>query len=209
MNQLVNKNCKFFIGDWCSRKMLKRDYSQPNVIHFDPSFLPPENSRGTMTYHLYPYHSVDLGVLFVYGTNFERQMSILLLPESVQTLNILIIIFLSVSATILCIIRRRLKLRRDGFISTFIDTMVAFTGGGRLQMQHRWERLFSSILFSAAFFITSIYTGDVLFYIYRVLDQKISTFKQLALINLWQGHFRAAEVRIEHIWYFKLDLILS
>lgn len=192
MNRLVRKNCEFLffriqffeckLSFGFFREKLKRDYPEPYAIHFDSYFL-PKNSKGTMSDHLYPYHSVDLAVLFVYGTDFEREMSMLLLPESVQTLNILIVIFLSVAATILCIIRKRLQLRRDGFISTFIDTMVAFTSGGRLQMRHRWEKWFFAILLFAAFFISSLYTGDVLFYIYRILDQKIDTFKQLAMIN--------------------------
>lgn len=136
-----------------------------------------------MIYHLYSYQSTEISVLFVYGDDFEREMGSFLVPESVQILNIIILVFLLTSSIILCIMRRKFSLRRNDFMASFMDTMVSFTGGSTLQMQHGAERLFFGVLLFAAFFIISIYVGDVLFYIYRLLDQKISTFEQLAMVS--------------------------
>lgn len=132
-----------------------------------------------MTYPLYPYRSRKLAAIFVYGADFERQMNILSIPGSVQGLAISIVLFIISAAIVLCIIRRKFKLRRDGLISTFIDTMVAFIAGGNLRMQHKYERWFFGILLIAAFFITSIFTGDLLEYVHRILSQEIDTFDQL------------------------------
>lgn len=193
MNPLKMTICEFFISkserknlrsvNFCFnfRKMFKENHPRPITIHFDPFVL--SHSKGTMIYHSYPYQSVELSVLFVYGDDFEREMSGFLIPQSVQTLNIIILVFLITSATILYMMRRKLTLRRNDFMLSFMDVMVTFTSGSSLQMQHRAERLFFGVLLFAAFFITLIYTGDVLFYIYRLMDQQISTFEQLAIIS--------------------------
>lgn len=122
-------------------------------------------------------------VTFVYGTDFQRQMGIWFVSGSVRTISILIGLFVFSAATLLCIIRRKMKLRRDGLISTFIETVVAFIGGGNLQMRHKLEKLFFAILLFGAFFLTSMFAGDLLDSVILSLNQKITTFKQLAEIN--------------------------
>lgn len=136
-----------------------------------------------MTHPLYPYGSVDLMVLFVYGMNIQRQTNILLIPKSIKTLTILIMSFVALAAVVLNIIRKRFQLRRFGLLSTFLDTMVAFVAGGNLRMHHRLERWFFGILLIGAFFITSIFTGDLLNSVYYLHEQKITTFGQLAEMN--------------------------
>lgn len=132
---------------------------------------------------LYPYDSAELVTIFVYGDDFSRHMNILLIPESVQILAGLIVLFKISAAIILFIIRRKFQLRGGNFISAFIDTMVAFTAGGNLRLRHKFERWFFGIMLIGAFFITSLFMGDILDCIYRIFDQKVSTFEQLATVN--------------------------
>lgn len=103
--------------------------------------------------------------------------------SSLDQLGYLMLLFVTLAAIILCIIRRKCKLRRDGLISTFIDTIVAFINGGNLQMKHKLERYFFGIVLAAAFFITSIFSGSILFYVYRIMDQKIDTFEELGNVK--------------------------
>lgn len=136
-----------------------------------------------MTYPLYPYDSDTLTVIFVYGVDFNRQKNILLVPESIQLLAGLIALSMSASALILSIIRRKLNIRRSGLISTLIDTLISFVAGGNLRVKHGMERWFFAILLIGTFFITTIFAGGLLDYFYRILDQKIDTLEQLAVVN--------------------------
>lgn len=118
--------------------------------------------------------------MFVYGIDFTRQMNIIVIPDTFKLLIYLLVLFMSSASCILWFVRRRFRLRRDGILATTIDTIVAFTAGGNLQMKHKYERLFFAVMLIAAFFITSIFTGGILFYTYRILNQKIVTFDQLS-----------------------------
>lgn len=153
-----------------------------NVLHFDSLLLPLKNDT-RRSYPLYPYHSIELVVSFVYGTDFTRHMNILLIPESVQLLATVIMVFMLLAAIVLCIIRKKFKLERNGFVLAFIDTLIAIIAGGNIRMNHKFERWFFGILLIGAFFITSLFAGDLVDCIIRILNQKISTFDQLAGIN--------------------------
>lgn len=63
---------------------------------------------------------------------------------------------------------------------SLIDTMVAFISGGNLRMRHKWERWFFGILLIGAFFITSLFTGDLLDCIMTILNHKMKRLEQLA-----------------------------
>lgn len=134
------------------------------------------------TYSLYPYSSVELTVAFVYGIDYTRRTNHMPIPQSVQILLTVILLFICLAAIILCIIRRKFKLRPDGLFSTYIDASVAIIAGGNLRMQHKFERLFFGILLIGAFFMTNLLTGDVLFHIYRSRNQ-VNTFEHLATID--------------------------
>lgn len=125
---------------------------------------------------------MELAAIFVFGTDFTRQMSAAIIPESIKIISGLIILFITLAAIILYIVRKKLKFRRDGFTSALIDTLIAFFAGGNLRMKHKLERWFFAILLISAFFITSIFVGDILFYVYNIVT-KIKTFQQLAKIN--------------------------
>lgn len=154
-----------------------------SLLQFNLAESSTKSYKGKIAYPLYPYQSVELAVIFVYGEDIQRQVNIWYMPGSVQGQAISIVTFMSLAAIVLCIIRRKFKLRRDGLLSTFIHTLVVFIGGGNLRMQHRFEKWFFGILLFGAFFITSIFTGDLLDCVYRILNQKISTFEELAGMN--------------------------
>lgn len=133
-----------------------------------------------MTYPLYPYESYKLSVLFVYGTDLTREMNIVFVPETIRTLAILIMSFVSSATIALCLMRRRLKLRPAGFISAFTDIIITFIGGGNIRMQHKFERWFFCILLIGNFFIVSLFAGDLLDCIIQILNQRIIRLEQLA-----------------------------
>lgn len=159
-----------------SRSELKKQ--RLSVLHFSSSLLSLKNRR------LYPYHSQELTIIFVYGTDFKRLMDVWSMPGTVQGLAISIVLFMSLAAIVLCVIRRKLKLRRDGLTSTFVDILITLVAGGNLRVHNKFERWLFGILLIGAFFITSIFTGGLLNYVYRVLNQNIDTFEQLPRTNL-------------------------
>lgn len=141
----------------------------------------PELTNGTMAYALYPYESHRVEVIFVYGDDSTREMKrISNIPVQIQILASLIGLFVILAAILLCIIRKKLNLRHHSILSTFIDVMITFTSGGNLQMRHKIERWFFGISLVGAFFISSLFTGDLLDCVYQVLHQRIDSLEQLA-----------------------------
>lgn len=134
-------------------------------------------------YSLYPYHTAEFKVVFVYGSDYERGMDILLVPKSIQLVTGLIVLFISLSAIVLSMIRRKLRLPNADFVSAFIDCWIPFICGGTLRMSHRLERWFFAISLFGAFFIVNVFAGDFLDSILRVLNHKIRTFEELAKIS--------------------------
>ena len=134
-------------------------------------------------YELYPYHSLDLVVAFIYGTDFTRQRNIFIIPTSVQVALGLVVTYIILSACILYVVRRKLKLPRASMTLALMDCLVPFIGGASLRMQHRFERWFFGIQLIAAFFIMSVFGGDLIGCIIRVFESKVDTFEELAKIN--------------------------
>lgn len=151
----------------------------PSALHIDSILMPTGNNQGTMAYPLYPFDPIELAVVFVYGANFQRQLNILTFPKAVQILSGLIVLFMSLAALILSIVRRKWHLRRSNVLSVIEDIIISFIAGGNLQMRHKCERWFFGIMLVAAFFITSIFAGDLFDCIYRILFQEIDTFDKL------------------------------
>lgn len=50
-------------------------------------------------------------------------------------------------------------------------------------MRYKWERWFFGILLIAAFFIISLFTGDLLDCVIAILNQTINRFEQLAVLS--------------------------
>lgn len=132
---------------------------------------------------LYPFHSVKLFVIFVYGSDYQRKINNNLFNKlEIFLLNWTnLVVFLG--AVVLCFIRRFSRLRRSGFISVLIDVMIIFIGGGRSRPDHRLERWFFVILSIGAFFLNAICLGPTLFPTYLSPQQSITTFRQLAEVK--------------------------
>lgn len=145
--------------------------------------IPPKNDRNTSIHSLYPYRSIKFVVAFVYGTDYTRRMSIVFVPTSVQMMAISIVLFMSFAAITLRLMRQKFQFQRNSASSVAIDILVAFIAGGNLQVRHHVERWFFGILLFAAFFINSLFVGDILSCVYYTLDQRISTFDQLVILN--------------------------
>lgn len=132
---------------------------------------------------LYPYSTVELRVIFVYGKDFDRRMNIFFVPKSVQLVGILVLLFIFAAAIFLYITRQKLRLPHNDFPSALFDCWIPFIGGGNLRAEHRLERWFFAILLFGAFFIMSVFSSDLLDCVVRVLNAKVSTFAELAEIN--------------------------
>lgn len=132
---------------------------------------------------MYLHVKIKLKTLFVYGTDYKRKMNIFSVPESVTIVAALVLSFIFAAAITLYIIRRKLRRPPNEFLSAFIDCWIPFIGGGNLRMEHRLERWFFAILLFGAFFIMSVFSGDLLNCVVQVLNEKVSTFAELAEIN--------------------------
>lgn len=132
---------------------------------------------------LYPYDSDALSVIFVYGSDYQRQYSNNLFSKLRIFLfnwtNLLVIL----AGMVLCFMRRWQRLRHDGFISVVIDVAVIFIGGGSLRLDHRFERKFFILMSIGAFFLNAICLDSTLFPSYLSPQQKVETLQQLAEIN--------------------------
>lgn len=164
------------------RKQFNTDHR--NVLYFTPYLLSFQSIGESTTHRLYSYETVKLMVLFVYGTDFTRRMNIVFVPTSIQMMAVSIILFMSFAAFTLYLIRRKLQFHRNSVSLVAIDILIAFIGGGNLQMRHHVERWFFGILLLATFVINSLFVGDILSCFYRTLNEQISTFDQLTKINV-------------------------
>lgn len=132
---------------------------------------------------LYPYYSIDLVVIFVYGHDYTRLMNLMLIPDSVLIVTGIIILYICVCAVILCIIRKKLGPRRNDLLSAFTDITIIFIGGGNVKIDHKWEKWFFSVLLIGSMFIMFLFGGDLLDSVYLILNQKITKFQELVKIN--------------------------
>lgn len=176
------------------RLKLRNDH--PNALHFD-SFLiflgdhkikktkeivkSPQHPLNVL-FPLYPFNTIQLHAVFVYGTDFSRQMNILSIPKLVkmlarksyswvwqQSFSVLCVGNSHSNASIQCqqlLILSSLSLVADDF-----------------KWHTNWKKWIFGILSLGAFFIISLFAGDMLFYMYRILNQKVNTFQELSTIE--------------------------
>lgn len=132
---------------------------------------------------VYPYSTTELKVLFIYGTNYKRELNIFYVPPHVQVATALVLSFIFIAAIVLYIMRRKLRMANCDFFSALGDCWIPFIGGGNLRTVHRLERVFFAVLLFGAFFILSVYSGDLFDCVVTFLNAKVNTFTKLSEIN--------------------------
>lgn len=152
-----------------------------------------------MIHPLYPYDSIELAVIFVYGNDFPRRMNILIFPEALQMIFGSVGIYIDLTTFVLYIIRKQLKYRRKCLVSSFMDTVIPFIVGGNVEIRQKYEKLFFIILLISAFLMTSVFSGDLLDCFIRILNQKVSTFEQLAKVNSSINSFEGFRQKLSSI----------
>lgn len=153
---------------------------QKKIVHM--SDITIEESAAQTT--LYPYHRNNLIVLFVYGTDIRRQfwnseLRFELLRNGDDLFDGLIILI----AAALCFMRRWLRLPHDGYVSSYIDVLIIFFGGGRFRMHHRLEGWFFVIITIASVFLVSLWVNIALFASLEIPIESAITFEELANLN--------------------------
>lgn len=147
-----------------------------------------------------------MAVIFVYGINEKRlKQRIEITGTNSPSAALLFLLYGLLSAAILCFVRRVNRLLRDGFISSYIDALICFVGGGNLRIYHRQERWIFGILFIGSFFSVPFWFNTVYFSKFLIRDQTIDTFKELSAKNppifsaqIFEGHQKLIEEMLRY-----------
>lgn len=135
----------------------------------------------------------------MYGTDYKRKFDIFPISRPVKIVSALIVSLLAVATIALYKIRIRFELPGNSFGSVIADCLIAFIGGGHLRMEHRFERWFFGILMMGAFFIISVFGGDLVDSVEHVLNSKVEAFEDLTKTNLTVYVDRGLAVHSEDI----------
>lgn len=119
----------------------------------------------------------------MYGTDYERAVDIFRVSESVQIVAALVLLLLIVAIITIYAIRRRLSLPGNDIGACIMECLVPFIGGGNFRTEHRFERWFFNILLVGAFFMMSVFGGDLVDSVVRVLYTKVETFEDVIRMN--------------------------
>lgn len=129
------------------------------------------------------YHSIDLGIVFVYGTDLERQQNSIFTSVFGKRSLQICMVYHFLAAAVLCYLRRKERLPRDGYTTCYIDIFVAVFGGATIRITHRYERWIFRIVYIANFFMVAIYGGLVMYPSIFERDQSIKSFEEITSIN--------------------------
>lgn len=121
--------------------------------------------------------------MFVYGIGTKRQKYRDTFTEKGVRMMVLGTLACALSALLLCYVRKRYRLRRSGFGATYVDLCCVMTGGGNLNLRHRWERIIFTVLFIGYFFFTNFWLEAVVFLTFLIHDGSIDTFDELKQMN--------------------------
>lgn len=129
------------------------------------------------------YTSVELAVVLVFGKDLERRRDILYVDKWLQYMGLSILFFWIAFAIILHNVRRLRGIAHHGLISTLIESAVPFIGIGTIQIDHRSEKIFFGMLLMLGVVTNPLWSDIFLVQTYEVMDEKVTTFDQLAKIN--------------------------
>lgn len=155
-----------------------------NELVLSPFSLTNVKPHHFTTRSLYPYYSIKLSAIFVYGQDFNRNIDLIHLSSRLLIFISVFNVVLILLALILWIGRRKLKVRPNEFTLALLDILIAVWAGGNLRIRHRLERWFFGILLITFFFFNSIFTGDLINQIFRVQSHKVTKFEELSPLNL-------------------------
>lgn len=190
MKQRIIYNCKIITASLFRRYQFlfffffkyRKDFKEDSANTMYLSLYSSEKKTTNMIYYLYPYHSYKIMVVFVYGDDFKREKYHIFNKSAGITASLVLTFFLLVAA-VLCYVRRSRHLRRDGYMSSFIDVLITFCAGGNLRVNHKFERWILGILLIGCFFLTALFFELVLFPSFLERDRNIKTFEELAKVN--------------------------
>lgn len=139
-------------------------------------------------------------VIFVYGTDYQRQFNNNLLSKLTLFMFNWTSLFVILASIFLCFVRRIDRLRRAGFMPVLIDVMVMFIGGGNLRMRHTLEKWFFVVVSIGAFFLNAICFDSTSFPSYLLSTQSVETFQQLTEINppIYFNHLLKSDEKLIH-----------
>lgn len=164
------------------RKLPKRDTSNIVYFHLRSKHFAEKGKNKIVS--LYPFQSNKVMVAFFYGDDFERQRIRSILNNFGSMFFNWFNLYIFAGAAVLCAIRRILKLRRDGFISSVIDVLTTYIGGGNVHInRHMLEKWFYGTVFVTSIFLNAIGLQSSLFSSFVDFELKIDTFEKLAKIN--------------------------
>lgn len=115
-----------------SRKHSKQ--GDPKVVNFYTDTMNSLMKGNKKPTPLYPYQGRTLKVIFFYGDNYKRQKVSTILDNFFSLIFNWFNLGILVGAAVLCTIRRKMALGRNGLISCYIDVLITFIGGGNLQI---------------------------------------------------------------------------
>lgn len=132
---------------------------------------------------LYTYHSTELSIIFVYGSDMKRQQKSIYASLCGNKSVLLCLLFHLLAAAALCYLRRRERLPHDGYILCWIDVFAAFVGGGTIRTTHRLERWLFGLIYIGSFFLVAIWGGLVFYPAFYERDHSVESIKEIAEIN--------------------------
>lgn len=134
---------------------------------------------------------------FIYGDDFNRsnapQIFLMILTNAM-----IFCLLIIVSIVVLCFIRRKANLPKDGFISAFFDVLIAVIGGGNLQYRHKLESAFFLILLFGSFLLNTICVDNFLYYTFSFgKENRMDSLEKMIDFNapIWVTDSNLREVR--------------
>lgn len=159
------------------------DDTDSNIHKFNLIPTPNVNEKTTIPITMFNYHPTELKMMLVYGTDLDpprkNPLAKYFALKSSRAAYASVIVF----AALLFFIRRKFRLRHDGFISAYIDVFICHFGGENLRMTHRIEKWFFAFWWIASFFMHAIIGALVFDTIWLSFNNKIVSIEQITTIN--------------------------
>lgn len=135
----------------------------------------------TIPFH--SHHAIDLAIIFVYGDDIERQQKNIFISVGGKKSARACALFHLLATAVLCYVRKRERIPRNGFIWCWLDINCSFFGGGNIRITHRYEKWLFGIVYIANFFLMAIYSGLVLLESGYERDQSIKSIEEITSID--------------------------